>query len=254
MKHIHFSILPVWIFACAMLSCGKQNTAPGTASLTLVNAVPGSTPSLVTNFGGTDPIIWYKNAVKLVYGTWSTGNQVGSYSGQQKLAIYRYPDTLAKSTPLFNLTLDLPVGSIRTLFLTGTLASPDTMFTTDVIPYHPLSDSSISVRFVNLSPGSNPVSVNITGGANGSEAGSVAYKNITGFKHYTATATAASHYNFEFRDAATGTLLSSYDLTGINNIASSNTRRFRSFTLAFLGLPTDLTTRKIMMIETYTSN
>jgi hypothetical protein len=234
------------------VACTKQQSFPGTASLTLINAVPNSTPSLVTNFSGTDPIVYYKSALKLVYGTADKTNQSLAYTGEQPLAIYRYPDTLAHSTPLYNLTLELQSGTIYTLFLTGTLAAPDTMMTIDNPPYHPLADSSLSIRFVNLSPGSTPVSVNVTGSPNGTEVGSLGYKNMTGFKSYTATST-VSHYNFEFRDAATGTLLTSYDLTGINT-AANNARRYRNFTLAYLGLPGDATTRKITLVETYTSN
>lgn len=235
-----------------MFSCTKERNYPGTASLTLINAVPNSTPSLVTNFSGTDAIKWYRNALKLVYGTSGTANQSLAYTGGQPLAVYRYPDTLAHSTPLYNLMLELQPGSIYTLFLTGTLAAPDTMLTIDNPPYHPVTDSSLSVRVVNLSAGSAPVSVNIAGSANGSEVSSLSYKSITGFKNYAATA-GISHYNFEFRDAATGALLISYDLTGIANTAN-NARRYRNFTLAYMGLPGDATTRKITLVETYTSN
>jgi len=251
MKHILFRYLPVWALLCTVLSCSKQSANP-TASLTLINAVPGSTPSLVTNFSGASPIVWYKNALKLVYGTSTSANLALAYQGDQKLAIYLYPDTTDHSKPLFNLDLHLQPGNIHTLFLTGTLTEPDTLFTTDIIPYYPFSDSSMGIRFVNLSAGSNPVSINIAGLANGSETGSLSYKGITGFKRYAATA-AVSKYSFEFRDAATGTLLGSFDVTGVNALAS-NARRFRNFTLAFMGSPTDPTTRKIILIDAYVSN
>lgn len=253
MNHIFFRQLTAWALACAMLSCTKQSTPAGTASLTMINAVVGSSPSLVTNFSGTaTPITWYYNALKLVYGTWNATYQQGSYSGKQQLAVYRYPDTSSHSTPLFNVTLDLPAGTIHTLFLTGTVTAPDTLFTTDSPPYHPPSDSSMGMRFVNLSPGRAPVSVNITGGANGSEVSSLSYKSITDFKNYPATA-GVSSYNFEFRDAATGVLIGSYPVTNINN-PGTNARRFRNLTLALLGLPGDPASLKIMLIETYTSN
>jgi hypothetical protein len=225
---------------------------PPAANLTLINAVVGSTPSLVTNFSGaTDPITWYNSALKLVYGTVGSANQLSSYSGEQKLAIYRFPDTTAHSTPLFNLTLDLAAGSIHTLFLAGTVTAPDTLFTTDIPPYHPPSDSSMGMRFVNLMPGSAPVSVNITGNANGSEVSSLSFKGITDFKNYPATA-AVSSYTFEFRNAATGTLIGSLPVSGVN-LLSNNQRRYRNLTLALLGLPGDPTTLKIILINTYTS-
>lgn len=231
------------------LACSKQQSFPGTASLTLINAVPNSTPSLVTNFSGTDPINWYRNALKLEYGKADRTNQNLSYTGEQPLAIYRYPDTNAHSTPLYNLMLDLTPGTIYTLFLTGTLSSPDTMFTIDTPPYHPLGDSSLGVRFVNLSSGSTPVSVNLVGRANGSEVNGLSYKNITGFTNYKATAD-VSKYTFEFRNSTTGALISSFDIADINKVLPTNLRRFRNFTLALIGLPGD---QKVMMIETYTS-
>lgn len=252
MKYEILRQFPIWTLVCVILSCSKQSSPPGTASLTMINAVVGSSPSLVTNFSDpVQPVTWYYSALKLVYGNWVNTNQQGSYNGKQKLAVYHYPDTSAHSTPLFNLALDLPVGSIHTLFLTGTVTAPDTLFTTDAPPYHPPSDSSMGLRFVNLSPGRAPVSVNITGGAPGSEVSGLSYKNITGFKNYPATA-AVSSYTFEFRDAATGTLIGSLPVTGINN-PGSNARRYRNLTLALLGLPGDPTTLKIMLIESYTS-
>ncbi|MDO6434764.1 DUF4397 domain-containing protein [Flavitalea sp. BT771] len=254
MNNIFLRQLATCALAGTMLSCAKQHAAPGTASLTLINAVVGSSPSLVTNFSGNSPITWYNKALKLVYGNWNSTYQQGCYSGQQKLAIYHYPDTSAHSTPLFSLDLLLPAGTIHTLFLTGTMSAPDTLFTTDTPPYHPPSDSSVGLRFVNLSPGSNPVSINITGGANGSEVSSLPYKGITGFKNYPATA-AVSDYNFEFRDAATGALIGNYDVTGINSLlyGFNNTRLYRNLTLALLGLPGDPASLKIMLIESYTS-
>jgi hypothetical protein len=235
MKHI-ITILTV----CTVLSCTKQQSFPGTASLTLVNAVPNSTPSLVTNFSGTDPIT-YSSALKLEY---SKSALNLSYTGEQHLAIYKYPDTLAHNTPLYNLALDLAPGTIYTLFLTGTLSSPDTMFTIDTPPFHPLVDSTLGIRFVNLSSGSTPVSVNLVGRANGSEVSGLSYKNITGFTKYSATA-AVSKYTFEFRNAATGVLISSFDVADIN-LPLYNKRRYRNFTLALIGLPGD---QKVMMIE-----
>ena len=252
MKHILFRQLPVWVFLCIMLSCSKQNTPPGTSSLILINALPNSTPSLVTNFSGTEPIVWYSSALKLTYGTASTTNQTTAYSGEQPLAIYRYPDTTEHSTPLYNLVLDLQPGSMHTLFLTGTLTAPDTLFTTDYPPYHPLADSTMGIRFVNLSAGSNPISINISGSANGSEVASLPYKSITDFKIYAANYK-ISNYKFEVRDAGTGSLLSSLDVTGINSTATNN-RRYRNITIAYMGLPNDATTRKTMLIESYLSN
>ena len=239
------------LIVCLALACSKQRSFPGTASLTLINAVPNSTPSLVTNFSGTGPIV-YRNALKLEYGKADKNNQNLSYTGEQRLAIYKYPDTNTHNAPLYDLTFTLTPGTIYTLFLTGTLTAPDTLFTIDTPPYHPAGDSSLGIRFVNLMAGSEPVSVNLAGAANGSEAGNLFYKSITGFTNYPATA-AVNKYTFEFRNTASGTLISSFDVTGINVSNPGNQRRFRNFTLALIGLPGDPATQKVMLIETYTS-
>lgn len=244
MKHI-IKFLPLCILLLG--ACSKQQSFPGTASLTLVNAVPNSTPSLVTNFSGTDPIN-YQNALKLVYGVVDKSLAI-AYTGEQQLAIYKYPDTNAHNTPLYNLALNLEPGTIYTLFLTGTLSAPDTMLTIDTPPYHSLGDSTLGIRFVNLSAGGDPVSVNIAGRANGSEVNGLSYKNITGFANYAATA-AVSKYTFEFRNAATGVLISSFDVADINR-TPYNLRRYRNFTLALIGLPGN---QKVILIDTYTGS
>jgi len=247
MKGTFYRSFPLWLLFGITLSCSKESKLKGAASLTIVNAVTGSEPSLVPNFSDADPLTRYVNGPQLGYGaTMSTG----SYSGQLKLAIYHYPDTSDHTTPLYNLSLDIPAGTVHTLFLTGTTSSTDTLFTTDVLPYHPASDSGVGIRFVNLSKGSAPVSVNIAGAAQGSEVSSLPYKAITAFTNYPATA-AVSEYAFELRDAASGTLIGTYYLGGVND-SFSNTRRFRNLTIALLGIPGDPATQKIILIEAYT--
>jgi len=153
------------------------------------------------------------------------------------LGLYEYPDTTVKSTPLYNFTLALSNNSIHSLFLTGTVSAPDTLYTSDVLPYYPPGDSVVGIRFVNLSPGSNPISVNITGNPLGSEANSLAYKGLSNFHQYPATSSISS-YTFEFHDVATGNMLASYTLNGINNIGSvfsTNNYVYRNYTLALIG-------------------
>ena len=127
--------------------------------------------------------------------------------------------------------------SYYSLYLTGT----DSAHVQSVLVkenYQNYTDSVAGVRFIDLSPGSNPVSVDIQGNANGSEVGNMAYLSYTTFKKYSATA-ANSTYNFEFRDAATGTLIASYSLT---------TPTFKNVTLALAGLESNAT---IIQINEY---
>lgn len=223
----------------SLSACSKTNAPAGTASLTLINAVVGSKP-LVTNFSDQDSITYYYNAMQVLYNVFNPLNQVNSYSGIQHIRLYQYPDTGAKASPLYNLTLDLPIGSIHTLFLTGTISQPDSLLTTDILPYHSVADSSLSVRFVNLCPGSAPVSIDLVGQPNGSEVASLSYKGISSFINYPANA-ATTSYTFEFRDKTSGSLLGTYTMTGLDNNSGSNSMnnkwRYRDFTLALVGKP-----------------
>lgn len=222
-----------------MASCSKEPPATGSASLTIVNAVVGSKP-LVANFNGTGTLSYYKNMQPIggLYGMW---RRFTAYSGKQPLGLYQYPDTLPSSQPLFNLVLNLPIGSIHSLFLTGTVSAPDTIFTTDVLPYYPATDSSMGIRFVNLSPGSAPITINLAGQANGSEAGSLPFKGMSGFKNYKLNDGLFDGYIFECRDAASGTLIGSYAPkdynTGTPFITPLQYWLYRNFTLALVGLP-----------------
>jgi hypothetical protein len=256
-----YAFMAATLFLAA--SCYKTRLRPeGTASLTLINAVVGA-DSLVTNFNKSATLPgYYINANMIVYNNYGSGPysvnnyQLSAYAGSQQLMIYKIPDTFPKSEPLYDLTLDLPVGSINTFFMTGTTAAPDTLFTRDYPRNHPVSDSVTGIRFVNLSPGSQPISINIQGGSPGSEVSSIPYKGITSFKDYPATHDISS-YTFEFRDAATGELLASFLADGININGSgtleSNKWRYRNCTLALLGLPggTDATAQTVLLINNY---
>lgn len=236
MQKIYLNLLLIVMFSLAIASCKKEETfkASGASALTIVNGVVGNN-HLLTNFNG-DHLngIYYTGMVAVDYGTASFFTH---YVGRQPLGLYQLPDTTAGSKPVFNLTLNLPANTIHTLFLMGTAQDPDELFTTDQLPYHAPSDSTMGIRFVNISKGSDPVSINLAGQANGSEADGIAYKGITPFKNYNASS-AVSSYTFEFRDKASGELLGTCVVDGINIPGDSNThniRRFRNFTIAFLG-------------------
>lgn len=238
MQKIYFNLLAIVIFSLALAACTKEGTfkPSGTSSLMVVNGVVG-TNSFETNFNDEQ--------LNGVYFSGMTGVPYGSseyfdyYHGQQKLQLFQDYDTTAASKPLFNLTLDLPINTMHTLFLMGTPQAPDQLFTTEQLTYHAPSDSAVGIRFVNISQGSAPVSVNLIGQPNGSEAGNLAYRGATAFKSYYAGSAVAS-YTFEFRDADSSTLLGSCVVTGVNNDGSQNAPnlvRNQNFTIAFIGAP-----------------
>lgn len=228
-----------------LAACSKEKQFSGTASLTIFNGVIGSN-FLVTNFNGTEPVKWYSNAKKIGYGSTtpainsSSNNDFHSWSGDQHLALFEYPDTTVHHNPVFNLRLSLPVGTINSLFLTGTIDDPDTLFIRDVLPYHPADDSSMSFRFVNLSHGTRKLSVNLLGKATGSEAAALGFKQVSEFRKYAMDASTNS-YVFEIRYADNDQLLLTYPLDVRDQNASPtlkmNTFRFKSFTLILFGDP-----------------
>lgn len=247
MKHTYLNFL---ILLLLLLSGCKKEADPagtGTSAFTIVNGITDAS-SISTSFsnGKLDAGTYYSNLNTIPYSYYRILN---SYTGWQQLSLYQIPDTLATSKPLYSLTLNLPVNTMHTLFLMGTSQSPDTLFTTDVLPYHPPADTVIGVRFVNISKHSVPLSVNLMGQPDGSAVASLPYKGVTTFKNYNADATVSS-YTFEFRDKATGELLGSCLLDGINaGEAFSSARRYRNFTLAFIGAPGGNAPNKVLILD-----
>jgi len=246
MKHIYLNLLLLLLLLGA---CKKETdpVGPGTSALTIVNGLT-DVNSISTLFSHAQPNTgtYYVNLNSIPY---SYSRTLNSYSGWQQLALYQIPDTLATSKPVYTLTLNLPVNTIHTLFLMGTSQSPDTLFTTDILPYHPPADTVIGVRFVNISKNSVPVSVNLLGQPNGSTVTSLPYKGVSAFKNYNADATVSS-YTFEFRDKATGELMGSCLLDGINAVGTfPSTRRYKNFTLAFIGAPGDNAPNKVLVLD-----
>ena len=224
-------------------SCVKTEKMQDVASLRIFNATIGC-DSLITNFTGAQPIKWYKGGQFLEYGKVTNSQHAdinGMFNviaGNQPLALFHYPDTSAKSKPIFDLSLQLPARSINTLFLTGTLTAPDMLLTADNPPYHPAADSTMGLRFVHLSPGNLKVSINLKGQASGSEMTTIGYKEISPFKKYPIV-TGVNEYIYEFRDAENDNLLLTYklDVRSTGGSVIKNLYRYLNYTMALYGDP-----------------
>ncbi len=199
MKYSVYILLLIVVALSCKKEAGVVKPVP-ISSLTIVNAIIGS-DEIIADLTGADSVAaYYSTAPQISYGSYK---RYSIPSGSVPIVIYSISDTI---TPVFKSTLSLNNSSIYSLFLCGTSPKqPDTLLTQDLIPYHSSIDSTIGIRFVNLSSG-NPVSVNIQDSANGSEVSSLGYKGITVFKNYAVT-TDVTEYIFEIRDAVTGDLL-----------------------------------------------
>jgi len=201
------SILLVGLFAC---NKSTFNLTP-LSSLEIVNTVPASPGARL--FGNP-------NAV--AYGSYG---QFGLLAGNNA-QIYVWP-TGDSLHPYYNSNLAAVNGGIYSLYLTGTDPQKNTLLLKDTIPSY--SDSSMGIRFINLSPDSGPVNINIAGAANGSSVPSLPYTSITSFMTFSANSANSGGYNFEIRNAS-DSLLAAY---------SQNIIPFKNVTIVINGMLSD---------------
>lgn len=241
------NILLVMTIICGA-SCQKTATGPlvvGPASLIIVNAIPNSVP-IIPIINTSSAITYFANAATIRYGNSTEYSPPGG--NDTIYVVQKNSDTMDLGPKaiglMFNNVLNLRSGGIYSLFLTGSdTSSPDYLFTVDSLPYHNPIDSTVGIRFVNLSSGSDPISVNLEGSPNGSEVASLSYKGITNFKNYLSDAAASVNgYRFVFRDFATGDSLTSIKLVSNRKVPglvdpnnSSNQLTFKNVTIAFYG-------------------
>jgi hypothetical protein len=212
MRRAYYFLVLISILAAS--SCKKSNSgSSGIASLNIINASP-DLPSVIANFSD-NTLPFYLNQAPIYSGSTF---EFGIPSGPNPLIIVSSADTIK---PVFDGTLNLQAGGIYSLYLAGQGGLADTVFTKDVIPVY--SDSSVGLRFVNLSPDSKPISVNLAGnGPTQTEFSNLAYKQSTGFKTFSANSSVGGAYNFEIRNQANDSLITtvswSYTLSKNNTI------------------------------------
>jgi hypothetical protein len=233
MKQIISGILLSMLF----IACSKQEPVrPGSTALVLFHGVAGAN-NLKTSFSTDAPALFYR-LNDISYGGFHPGaNFQAPVAGKVPLNLYQLPDTMPKAEPLFKLELDLPEGSMHSLFLTGTPAAPDYVFVEDEPLPLPRGDSAMGVRFVNLMNGDIPVSINLITKEEGSEVMDLPYKGVTAFKKYEVKMNVAD-YVFEFRNASTGDILGTYTTTGIANDGKlvANAWVYKNFAFALVGV------------------
>jgi hypothetical protein len=209
MKH-RFHLLALPVILLAVQACKKSSlTSAPLASVNVTNVVVGG--ALLT-YNSTTLTVGNNNYAQL---TMNAGSSV----------LDLYPAANPQS-PYYNQTIQTAPGENYSLFLSG--ASPIGGIDAVLIKesYTNYIDSVCGVRFINLSPNSDSISVNVTGLANGSLVSGLGYKQYSGFIKLPAMA-ANPTYAFQIRDVGTGNVLASYTLT---------TPYFNNVTIVFRGL------------------
>jgi len=172
MRRIQYFLILSTVIAAS--SCKKSNFgSSGIASINIINAST-DLPSVIVNFSDTT-LPFYLNQAPISSGS---NLEFGVPSGPNPLIVVSSSDTVK---PVYRGTLNLEAGGIYSLYLAGQGGVADTILTKDVIPVY--ADSSVGVRFINLSPDSKPISVNLAGNdPTKAEFSNLAYKQEMGFK------------------------------------------------------------------------
>jgi hypothetical protein len=223
-KTIYVFFLGVFVVSF-WTSCSKidyQTPTYSVASLNVVNVLPNSAPLILVQGSISSAIGQFLNIDPLYY---ATNAVLTAPSGSEPFyAVQSNIDTATVGSKgsdfMFNGVLNFKAGGLYSLFITGAdTTTPDFLFVQDVLPV--IKDSSVGIRFVNLSTGSNPISINLEGSSNGSEVANLAYKGITGFKEYVNNST-TTDYLFVVRDAATGDSLTQFDFLASGSFNNGN--------------------------------
>jgi hypothetical protein len=189
---------------CLVAASACKKTSSGTSGIASLNIINASVdlPSVVVNFSDT-ALPFYLNQAPI---SSNSSMEFGVPAGANPLIVVSSADTVK---PVYRGTLDVQAGGIYSLYLAGQGGVADTVFTKDEIPVY--ADSSVGVRFINLSPDSKPISVNLAANdPTQTEFSNLTYKQIVGFKTYSANSNIGGSYNFEIRDQASGSLLTTF--------------------------------------------
>lgn len=220
----HITIILV-LAGTLLLGCGDEQTMPFTAaSLKVVHAAVDAAPVHVNYFGRevaflTNPPISY-----------TSGDNFTLPAGVARdIIIVNSEDTLSQ---MFATSVTLQEGDMATLFLVGQEDQLEGVFLEEQLPI--LTDSLTGVRFINLSPDSDPVSVTISGQSQ-EIAGNLAYRDDSGYVELDASRNAGI-YTFEFRDS-NDVMIATASLDPLPGTGTKPLFHYQSF--ALLGLSDD---------------
>ena len=212
-----------FLFLFAIIACKKNTTEyKSPASVLVIHCAVEAGPIKMKI--GSESGFSYANALALVYGTSMFSN--ASEVGNNDVTVVNSIDS---NKILIHKTLDLK--PINTLYIVGQSPNIESIFRSEsnfpsIQPVAENPDYSFYLRFVNLSPNSAPININVAGSLTNEVAG-LSYKGITDFKKYVASPAipasgsnpavpATPNYVFEIKDAATNTLLNTITVNSTN--------------------------------------
>lgn len=212
--------------------CEKSDHPSNPATIQLFNALDDG-EGLFTNLSGQHPIQYNTSLRVGNKAYYLNSNLLTIEQFPQPLAFYTFTDTLPKDLPVLSLNLDLDKSGIYSMFIYGTKRAAGYLMNKDMIPAINRIDSTTHFRIVNLSE-QQELSVNLKGQAHKSFINKIAFKELSPFIELPADKSVAS-FEFEFRDYATGDLISSFEGYNTFNSSASNLFYARSNSLVFVG-------------------
>jgi hypothetical protein len=234
MKSIIWALRIILIFLGA---CKKDNSIPSYASINVVNASVGA-GTVKINFG--ESVSWASYVGTMGAVNYGTNQIVTAFN-----LISDYPLKIVSALDSLNVVFNQKIGIVPdgrySLYTTGQTGTYDAIFVKELtIPYN-MADSSVAIRFINLSPNSPSVSITLASSPAVYEVSGLTYKQVTEFKNYKILKTIpAGSLTFQVRDLNTNTILTSYTLPQTPvmpyNAVSTTLSRFKSVTLAIKGL------------------
>jgi len=192
-------IIYLAIFTSALLvSCKKEKLEKKTiSSLTLVNAC-SDVPVLFAQIDenpGAYQIGWYDFKIATIP------------EGNHRVMIYPESDNEKLA---FQGNIDVHSGELFSLFVFGTQLHLENLLLKER-PFKIYEENKCGVRVINLSPGSEPVNINLVEAGNHIQFPELAYKQISDFKVYEASQDQV--FTFEVRRASDNSLVTSIGTT-----------------------------------------
>lgn len=207
----YFNLLIFVSLVGLAFSC-KKNEIPvhSSGSIVIVNAILNGK---AVKFGSNTTVI--------------SNNSYAYYNlptGSPEIYLWPVGDSL---NPYYTSNKDFVIeqGDIYSLYLAGSIASPNAILVKEFIPIR--NDSTAGIRFINLSQYPSSLNITLASSPGTDELSSLSYKGITEFKSYPALYN--STYTFQIRDVSTKEILTTY------SFQPSTIPRFANVTLVIRG-------------------